>query len=125
MTPLRLTWLTNEFAICRLDPGAPPAWAMDGEFWAITRTSDELSIVVEKQCVPAGVRHDPGWVCLKVAGPLDFGLTGILASLAAPLAEAGVSIFALSTFDTDFVLVKRDQKEKAGDALRAAGHTVT
>jgi hypothetical protein len=72
--------------------------------------------------VPADVRCEPGWRALAVKGPLDFGLTGILASIAAPLAEAGISIFAISTFDTDYVLVKAERLDDAVEALRRAGH---
>ena len=122
---LVLTPLNGRLAICQLDPGARfPAWTPAGVFWSITRTSDELSIVCAEDSVPSGVICQPGWQALKVAGPLDFSLTGVLASLAVPLAEAGVSIFAISTYDTDFLLVREDQLEVAVDVLRRAGHTV-
>ena len=86
--------------------------------------ADELSVVCAEGVVPAGVRCDKGWRVFQVAGPLDFALTGILAAIAAPLADAGVSIFAVATFDTDYVMVKEEALAKAVEALRGAGHTV-
>jgi uncharacterized protein len=114
---MRLQILRGEFVIEKLDATAPiPEWAIGGEFISITRTRDELSIVCES---PGG-----GWRCLKVEGPLDFSLVGILASLADPLAKAGVPIFAISTFDTDHILVNAENLDRAIDALRSAGHRI-
>lgn len=94
-------------------------------FLAITRTDEELSIVCEAGELPEGLQQqNGGWRCLKVEGPLDFSLTGILSAIAAPLAEAKVSIFAISTFDTDYVLVQQGQLETAINALRAAKFTI-
>ena len=90
----------------------------------MTRTADELSIVCETDYVPSEVEQESGWRALVVEGRLDFALTGILVSLAAPLADAGVSIFALSTFNTDYLLVRADDLPRAVAALRAAGHRV-
>lgn len=119
-----LTLLPQCLAVCRLAPGAPlPGWAA-GELLAITRTATELSLVCDQAGVPAGVTAESGWRALRVAGPLDFSLTGVLAALAVPLAAAGVSIFALSTFDTDYVLVKEAALPAALEALRRAGHRV-
>ncbi len=98
-----------------------PGWAA-GELCSITRTAEELSVVCPEEAVPEAVRRQGGWRCLEVRGPLAFELTGVLASLASPLAEAGVPIFALSTFDTDYLLVPGDQLETAFGALGAAGH---
>lgn len=97
---------------------------MRGDLYAITRTRDELSIVCPQADVPPSTFSEPEWRALKVAGPLDFSLTGVLASLAAPLADAGISIFALSTFDTDYLLVKSDVLALAVEVLRRAGHSV-
>jgi uncharacterized protein len=122
---LNLTILPELLAICRLDSSAAvPGWAEAGGFYSVTRSRDELSVVVSQQVVPDGAICEMGWRCLKVDGPLDFGLTGILASLAALLAEASISIFAISTYDTDYVLVKEDSLMRAVDALRQAGHTI-
>jgi hypothetical protein len=121
--PLRLTILPEPLAVCRLAAHDEwPAWLPVHGLVSLTRTSDELSIVCAKGAIPAGVRCEPGWRALAVAGPLDFGLTGVLASIATPLAEAGISIFAISTFDTDYVLVKHERLEDAVEALRRAGH---
>jgi hypothetical protein len=119
---LSLKVLDGVFAICRQAPEeAVPAWAV-GCFTSVTRTDEELSIVCPAEEVPAGVKSERGWRCLKVAGPLDFSLTGVLSSLAAPLAEAGVSIFAVSTFDTDYLLVPESRLKEAIAALKKAGH---
>jgi uncharacterized protein len=119
LTPDRLT-------VCRLAPDAPiPAWAADAKaFVSITRTADELSIVCAVSLAPADVKKESGWRAFKIEGPLDFGLTGILASVLAPLAQAKISIFAISTYNTDYILVKADKVEAATAALRAAGHGV-
>ena len=122
---LTLALLPDTFAICRLPASAAlPTWAMVGSFCAVTRTPEELSIVCAEQAVPAGVTCQRGWRGLKVAGPLDFALTGVLASLAGPLAEAGVSIFAISTYDTDYLFVREEQLDTAIDALRRAGFAI-
>lgn len=111
--PLSLSILPYRLAVCRLEKDAPiPLWAIEDTFFSITRTMDELSIVCSEANVPGDVRSEKEWSALKVNGPLDFALTGILASLAGPLASAGISIFAISTFDTDYILVKsRDLAE--------------
>src|SRR5215207_4844320 len=102
---LTLTLSPHPFAVCRLDPQAPvPAWATLGPLFSLTRTPEELSVVCIYGDEPEGV---------KVEGPLDFGLTGILASLTAPLARDGIPVFALSTYDTDYLLVKEDQRDAA------------
>lgn len=123
---LNLFLLKGRFAVCRLAPKEQvPAWAFaDGPFSSVTRTSGELSIVCKESAVPKGAKHEPGWRILKVEGPLDFALTGVLASMVDPLAKAGVSIFAISTFDTDYLMVKEQMIDRAVKALRAAGHQV-
>jgi hypothetical protein len=121
-----LSLLPGTFAICRLGPEAIiPDWANAGGFVSITRTSDELSIVCLEVNVPAGVKADRGWRCFKVEGPLDLSLTGVLASLANPLAEARINIFAISTFDTDYLLVKEDKVSRASEVLIRSGHRLT
>jgi hypothetical protein len=122
---LTLSLLSDSYAICRLPASAAlPGWALIGPFYAVTRTREELSIVCHEHVVPPGVTCARGWRGLMVAGPLEFGLTGVLANLAVPLAEAGVSIFAISTYDTDYLLVREHQLVTALDALRRAGHTI-
>jgi hypothetical protein len=125
---LDLRVLPGALAIARLDPrDEPPAWAAAaraGVLHAVVRTADELSIVCPLDAVPGDVRAERGFRALQVAGPLDFGLTGVLAALAVPLAEAGVPVFAIATYDTDYVLVRGEHLADAVAALRAAGHRV-
>lgn len=92
--------------------------------WSVTRTPDELSVVIAESAVPPEVRAEREWRALKVAGLLDFGLVGVLASLTAPLASAGVSVFVLSTFDTDYLLVRDPDLPRAVAVLRDAGFTI-
>jgi hypothetical protein len=128
MKVLRLRLLTGELAVARLAPSARlPPWAAvarSGTLVSWTRTPDELSVVCAAAAVPPVVTAERGFRALAVVGPLDFSLTGVLAALATPLAEAGVSLFALSTYDTDYVLVRATQLRLALTALRRAGHTV-
>ena len=122
---LTLTLLPGHLAACRLGPDEPvPTWAGDGPLLSITRTEHELSIVCAAERVPAEVRCERGFRCLEVRGPLAFAETGILASLVTPLAEAGISIFALSTYDSDYLLVPAADLDRALAALAAAGHRV-
>ncbi len=124
--PLSLSILASTFAVARLEPDAPlPEWASAGELCSITRTADELSIVCEASSVPADVRAERDWRGLVVAGPLDFSEVGILAALTGALATAGISLFALSTYDTDYLLVRAAHLDAAVDALRQAGHRVS
>ncbi len=124
-TRLTLEVLHDEFAICRLAVDAPvPNWTWAGELTSITSTDDELSLVCAADSVPAEITHTAGWRALKVRGPLEFSLIGILAGLSTVLADAGISIFAISTYDTDYILVHGDQLELALDRLKAAGYGV-
>jgi hypothetical protein len=124
-TALTLTLLGETFAVCRLDAETVvPHWAWMGEIACVTRTRDELSIVCRADLVPDDVRREGGWRCLKVKGPLDFALTGVFARIAQPLADAGISLFAVMTYDTDYVMVKQDRLREAAAALMAAGHAV-
>jgi uncharacterized protein len=124
-TPLTLTLLPGGFAICRLAADAGiPAWAAQGDFFSITRTPDELSVVVSEASVPEGVAGDSGWRCFRVEGAMPLSSVGVLASLAGPLARASVSLFAVSTFDTDYLLVKGEAVGRARQALVRAGHAV-
>jgi hypothetical protein len=122
---MELEVLDTLFAICRLDPTEPiPDLVCPDAMVSITITDSEVSLVCPENMVPSGVRADYGWCCLRVKGPLDLSLTGVLCSLAAPLAEAGVSIFAVSTFDTDYVLLRELNKGPALAALARAGHVI-
>lgn len=98
-------------------------WAENGTFFSIVQTPDELSIVCEEDRVPPETRCEKGWLALKLQGPFPFEFTGVLSSFIAPLANAGIPIFALATFDTDYVLIKRDDLTSARQALAAAGHS--
>jgi hypothetical protein len=122
---LRLFLLDGRLAVCRLRPqDEVPEWASGGAFSSVTRTSTELSIVCREDTVPDGIAREGGWRIFQVEGPLDFALIGVMASIAGPLGEAGVSLFAVSTFDTDYVMVRERDVEAAVLALRAAGHRV-
>jgi len=122
---LELSVLPQRFAVCRFDADdVIPDWLMEGDFWSVTRTDEELSFVVPEASVPTTWESERGWRCLKVLGPLDFSLTGILVSLASPLAEAGISIFAISTYDTDYLLVRDHDLEETRKVLSDAGHAI-
>ena len=118
MSELRV--LPQRYAVCRLAAGAD----VPAGFFSVTRTADELSVVCAEGEAPGGAKCECGWRMLQVVGPLEFSLTGVLAAIATPLANTGVSIFAISTFDTDYVLVKEESLVKAVGALRNAGHRV-
>lgn len=122
---LRLSVTEDHLSVCRLEPDAElPDWAVSGMLFSVTRTADELSVVCDENAVPEDVKHESGWRCLKLAGPFEFSLTGVLLSVLEPLAEAEVGIFSISTFDTDYVLVKDEQLDVAVRALRAWGHEI-
>ncbi|MDQ5828834.1 MAG: ACT domain-containing protein [Actinomycetota bacterium] len=122
---LRLSVLEERLAVCRLDPPAEiPAWATGAPFFSVTRTSDELLIVCPEEHVPPGITCERGWRALRFDGPFEFGLVGVLASVAVPLAQSEVSILAVATYDTDYVLVEESQLPVATWALREWGHEV-
>jgi len=122
---LRLILVDGTFAICRFEPDTlVPPWVTVGNFFSFTRTADELSIVCRQEGIPEGINCELGWRSLRVAGTMPFSVVGVLASLTAPLAEAGLSAFAISTFDTDYLLVKADDLERAVDVLGRRGHTI-
>ena len=126
LVPLEV--LNDRLAICRKDKDEPlPKWAKaaPGEFFSVTRTRDELSIIIANARAPREAKCERDWRLLMVKGPLDFNLVGIIAGLSGTLAEAGVSIFALSTYDTDYVLVKQPDLDRALAALRQAGYPVS
>lgn len=123
--PLRLEVLPWVLAVCRLGADAPlPEWALASSFLSVTRTGDELSVVCLQEAVPLEIRCEKGWRCLRVEGPLEFSEIGILASLTSVLEAAGVSLFAISTFDTDYLLLSDSNLQRAVTALRGVGHRV-
>jgi len=113
-------------AVCRFEPGSelPPWVDRSGEFVSITRTVDELSIVCAHDAVPEGVPMEGPWRAFRIQGPIVMTLVGVVAALANPLADAGIAIFAISTFDTDYILVHEPDFEAAVTALTQAGHVV-
>jgi hypothetical protein len=122
---LALSVLPKTFVICKLPADAPvPAWATQGKFFSITRTSEELSVVAEADVVPKNLRVDMNWRAMEAHGPFAFSEVGVLAALVAPLAEAEIGVFAISTFDTDYLFTRETQLQAAAAALRKAGHTV-
>ena len=125
MPTVTLTLLPGDYAICRLAPdAADPPWARESHVSVIARAADELSVLCSSEKVPAGTQCEPGWRLFKFQGPFAFTQTGILAAVLNPLAEAAVGILAVSTFDTDYVLVKDTNLSRAQDVLVAAGHVV-
>lgn len=124
--PLVLDVLPDRLTVCRLSADAAlPGWARSGRgLLSITRTGDELSVVCAAEVVPPDVTQVGPFRALKVRGPLDFSLTGIMARITRPLADAGIAVFVLSTFDTDYVLVREEMLAGAIKALRQAGMTV-
>jgi hypothetical protein len=122
---LELRLLDGTFAVARLGGADPiPVWATAGPFFSITRTADELSLVCRQENVPADCRCERGWRCLALKGPIPFTQTGVLSALTAPLAVAGIGVFAISTFDTDYLLVKESDLPAAVAALRRQGHAI-
>ena len=122
---LELSLLPERFAISHLAADSPiPAWATQGPFFSVTRTGDELSIVTELSRVPVGVQSQPDCRVLKVRGPFVLSEIGVLSTLAAPLAERKISLFLVSTFDTDYLLVAEETLSAAINALGQAGHTI-
>jgi hypothetical protein len=128
---LNLALLPDTYAVCRLPASDPvPDWALRGRFTSVTRTPAELSIVCRAADVGvragggAAERIETGFRALVVRGPLPFSIVGVVAAIASPLAQAGISLFILSTFDTDYVLLKEARLHDAARALRDAGHDV-
>ncbi len=120
---LRFSLVPGAFAVCRLAPDAPvPDWALRNGFASVVRTADELSAVCPMADVPPGTKMEGPWICIKLEGPFPFDQVGVLTSVLDPLAAAGIPILALSTFDTDYVLVKAGQRDAATAALTKAGH---
>jgi hypothetical protein len=125
MKGVSLFVLPERMAICQLPPREPiPGFLFQLPFWSLTRSDEELSVVLPEEKVPDDWKAEKGWRCLKVRGCLDFGLTGILDSLSSCLADAGVSIFVISTYNTDYLLVKDEDLDRARKALARKGYEV-
>ena len=122
--PVDFSILPGEFVVCRLPADTPlPAWTHASPFSSVTRTTDELSVICPAGHVPAEVRTERGWTLLGLHGPFPFDAVGILSSVLGPLAGAGIPILAVSTFDTDYVLVRTAQLPRALQVLTAVGCT--
>jgi len=120
---LKFKVLPQTLAVCQLPRDAEiPNWAIEGEFFSITRTGDEVSIVCEEGRVPSEVKVERNFVALKLEGPFPFSMTGVLASFIEPLARHKVPVFAVATFDTDYVLINREDLDAAVEVLKGAGH---
>jgi hypothetical protein len=117
----RLSLLEGQFAVCRLPACAPWPVPRPGALWSITRTAEETSVVCLRENAPGGARVEGGWRALKLEGPIPFEEIGVLSALSGSLAAAGLSVFALSTFDTDYILVKETSLTGALEALAKAG----
>ena len=125
---LQLRTLPERLAICRLDPDEPvPEWAASGEFFAVTRTANELSVVCPEADVPEGINAERGRRALYVFvdGAIDFGIVGVIAALTVPLAHAGIPVFVISTFDTDYLLINDSELTRAVEVLVRSGHGVS
>lgn len=117
--------LDASFAICKIPPDAPiPSWASGASFMTVTRTPDELSVVCHQDEIPRTVECQRDWRCLRIAGPVNFSEVGILASLVTPLAEAGISVFVISTFNTDYLLVPGQALKRTLAILNKMGHVI-
>jgi uncharacterized protein len=123
---LKFRQLPGAYAVVRLGPDAPiPAWATQGEFTSIARTADELSVVCPAENLPPDVHSPHQWICLKLEGPFPFSQTGVLLSFIQPLSSNAIPIFAISTYDTDYVLVQEELAAIAISTLQQAGHELT
>jgi hypothetical protein len=123
---LRLSRYPETLAVVRLGPGAEvPSWAESSSIFSVTATAAETSVVCAARSVPKKSVHQRPFTAFAVEGPLDFALTGVLAQLLAPLAAAEISVFTLSTYDTDWILVPGDDADRAEEEWRRSGHEVT
>jgi hypothetical protein len=125
MQKLTLKILNHVFAVHRYAPEhSVPAEVLNMPFFSVTRTDEELSVAVPAHFALESDKADTGWSCLKVMGPLDFGMTGILSEISGVLAAAEISLFAISTYDTDYILIKKQNLTRAAEKLRQKGYTI-
>ncbi|MCA1580027.1 MAG: ACT domain-containing protein [Acidobacteria bacterium] len=121
----KLSWVPGVFAVCRLPPQSPlPAFPKETLLYSATRTDREVSIVCEEAAAPAGAICEYGWRALRLAGPIPFTVTGVIAAVSAPLARARLSMFVFSTYDTDYVLVRASDAQAAREALESDGFQI-
>lgn len=120
---MKVSILEGKYSVCRFSPSESVCETQfsGGAFTSVTRTTTEISVVCETECVRVSCKEEKGWSLLMVEGPLDFGMIGVLSSISAPLAAAGISIFVLSTFDTDYILLKESVLDHAVEVMRKAG----
>lgn len=117
--------LSSSYAVCRLDSQSEvPSWAMQGDFFTVSKTQEELSIVCQARLVPSDIKAEKEWRVFKIEGPFAFTQIGILNAVTSVLANNGISLFAMSTFDTDYIMVKGVDLDRAIVALKQAGHSV-
>jgi len=122
---LTMKLIKEKYGVCRINPNELiPEWAQNSDFFSITKTCDELSIVCSQDAIPNDIKCEKDWKILKIEGPLDFSLVGILASISTILAQKGISIFAISTYDTDYILVKNKDIDNAIQALTTERYEV-
>ena len=125
MRTLNLLLLPHTYAVCQFHPDKHiPYWALMGDFVSLTRTNEELSIACQEDNVPDDIEAERGWRCLQVQGAFDFSAAGVHASLAIPLAEADISVLAIATYATDYLLIKEKNVERALQVLEQAGHYI-
>jgi len=125
MKKLNLSLMPHMYAVCQFHPDKHiPYWALLGDFVSLTRTHEELSIVCQQDNVPDEIQAERGWRCVQVQGAFDFSESGVNASLAIPLAEAEISVLAIATYATDYLLVKEENVEQVIQVLEHAGHSV-
>jgi len=126
MNKLILTLLPDKLGICRLESGVSLQKLPrdDGVFFSVTKTAEETSLVCSEELIPADIPSEKNFRIFKVEGPLEFGLTGILAMLLEPLAKAGIPVFTLSTYDTDYIMIKEEKLEKAVKALNTVSQVI-
>jgi hypothetical protein len=122
---LKLSLLNETYGICAFESDAPiPDWAVAASLCSITRTEKELTVVCSQKIIPADIKHDCDWKCFRIDGSFDLNQIGVISSLAAPLAQAGISIFVISSYDTDYILVKDEKVEQAVAMLNDNGHSI-
>ena len=123
MHQLKFRRLPGPYTVVKLAPDASiPEWATEGEFTSITRTAEELSIVCATRNLPPYIASPHLWICLKLQGPFPFSQTGVLLSFIEPLSKTDIPIFAISTYDTDYVLIQEAFAQQAISTLQQAGH---